>query len=183
MRALTAAFAISLGFAAAPAFAQEEKPASEAAGSSYDQLTQMELTGPEIDNYVSSTGDMQAAMGDAPTNAAEPDSKTMAKLESIAKKYGFKDFNEYNTVAGNISLVLDGVDPQSKTYVGADKLIAKSIAEVKADKEMKEPDRKAALAELQAQQKAITPIKYTGNIDLVVKNYDKLAGSDATPGK
>ena len=28
---------------------------------------------------------------------------------------------------------------------------------------------------LQAQQKALTPIKYKGNIDLVAKYYDKLA--------
>jgi hypothetical protein len=178
MRAFIAAFAVSLGIAAAPAFAEGDKPATEDAGSNYDQLTQVELTGPQVDNYIASIGDMQGAMGDAPADAAEPDAKTMTKLEAIAKKYGFKDFTEYNTVAGNISLVLDGVDPQTKAYVGADKLLAKSIAEAKADKQMKEPDRKAALAELQAQQKAITPIKYKGNIDLVLKNYDKLVGAD-----
>ena len=174
MRVVLAALAVSLGLAAAPAFAEGEKPATEASGSNYDQLSQVELTGAEIDNYIASTADMQAAMGDAPADAAEPDVKTMAKLEAIAKKYGFKDFNEYNTIAGNVSLVLDGVDPQSKTYVGADKLIAKSIAEVKADKTMKEADRKAALTELQAQQKAVTPVKFKSNIDLVLKNYDKL---------
>jgi hypothetical protein len=183
MRVVLAALAVSLGLAAAPAFAEGETPATEAAGSNYDQLTQVELTAAQIDNYIASIGDMQAAMGDAPADAAEPDAKTMAKLETIARKYGFKDFNDYNTVAGNISLVLDGVDAQTKTYVGADKLIEKNIAEVKADKQMKEPERKTALTELQAQQKALTAIKYKGNIDLVVNNYDKLAGSDPAAAK
>jgi hypothetical protein len=178
MRAVLAAVALSLGLLAAPAFAEEAKPAPDAAGSSYDALTQVQLTEAQIKGYIVSVGDMQAAMGDAPADAAEPDANTMAKLETISKKYGFKDFNEYNNVAGNISLVLDGIDPQTKTYVGADKLIAKSIADVKADKQMKEADRKAALTELQAQQKAITPIKYAGNIDLIVKYYDKLTGGD-----
>ncbi len=156
MRAVLAAVALSLGLLAAPALADEAQPATEAAGSSYDGLTQVQLTEAQVNGYIASVGDMQGAMGDVPADAAEPDAKTMAKLETIAKKYGFKDFAEYNTVAGNISLVLDGVDPQTKTYVGSDKLLAKSIADVKADKQMKEPDRKAALAELQAQQKAVT---------------------------
>ena len=174
MRAVFAALAVSLGLFAGPAYAQDAKPATEATGSNYDALEQVQLTAAQVTNYIASVADMQAAMGDAPADAAEPDAKTMAKLEAISKQHGFKDFNDYNTVAGNISLVLDGVDPETKTYVGADKLIAKSIAEVKADKTMKEVDRKAALTELQAQLKAATPVKFKGNIDLVLKNYDKL---------
>jgi hypothetical protein len=174
MRAVIAALAVSLGLLASPVLAEDAKPATEAAGSNYDALQQVQLTDAQVTNYITSVPEMQAAMGDAPADAAEPDAKTMAKLEAISKQHGFKDFNDYNTVAGNISLVLDGVDPETKTYVGADKLIAKSIAEVKADKTMKEADRKAALTELQAQQKAVTPVKFKGNIDLVVKNYDKL---------
>ena len=174
MRAVIAALAVSLGLLASPVLAEDAKPATEAAGSNYDALQQVQLTDAQVTNYITSVPEMQAAMGDAPADAAEPDAKTMAKLEAISKQHGFKDFNDYNTVAGNISLVLDGVDPETKTYVGADKLIAKSIAEVKADKTMKEVDRKAALTELQAQLKAATPVKFKGNIDLVVKNYDKL---------
>ena len=34
---------------------------------------------------------------------------------------------------------------------------------------------KAALAELQAQQKAAPTMKYQGNIELVVKHYDQLS--------
>ena len=182
MRAVLAALAIGLGLLAAPALAEDAKPATEATGSNYDALQQVQLTDAQVANYIASVPEMQAAMGDAPADAAEPDAKTMAKLEIISKQHGFKDFNDYNTVAGNISLVLDGVDPETKTYVGADKLIAKSIADVKADKTMKEADRKATLAELQLQEKTVTPVKFKGNIDLVVKNYDKLTG-DQGPAK
>ena len=119
---------------------------------------------------------MQAAMGDTPADAPEPDANTMAKLQDVAKAHGFKDFDDYNTIAGNIALVLDGVDAQSKTYVGADKMIAKAIAEVQADKSMTDKDREAALADLNAQGKAQTPVKFPANIPLVVKYYAKLAG-------
>jgi hypothetical protein len=174
MRAIVAAFAVGLGLSAAPAFADDPAPASE--GSIYSALQQVPLTEEQIERYIDSLNDMQKAMGDAPADAAEPDAKTMAKLESIARTYGFKDFNDYNTIAGNVALVLDGVDPETKSYVGADKLIEKSIAEVNADKTMSEADRKTTLADLQAQLKAVLPIKFPGNIDLVVKHYDKLSG-------
>ncbi len=55
-------------------------------------------------------------------------------------------------------------------------MIAKSIDEVTGDKQMKEADKKAALADLQTQLKTVPPVKYKGNIDLVLKNYDKLTG-------
>src|SRR5579863_5664652 len=173
MRAVVAGIILGLGLFSPSVFADEAAPA--AAGAVYGELTQVQLTGAQVDNYIASIADMRAAMGDAPSDAPEPDAKTMAKLDVVARKHGFKDFGDYNTVAGNIQLVLDGIEPESKTYVGADKMLMKSIAEVKADKQMPAADKKAALADLQTQAKSVMPVKYPGNIDLVVKNYDKLS--------
>jgi hypothetical protein len=172
MRLTVAAFVFAL--AGLPALADD----APAPGSFYGDLQQAPLTEDQVKNYVAAMPDMQAAMGDAPADAAEPDAKTMAKLETVAKQHGFKDFNEYNSVAGNVALALDGVDPETKTYVGADKLIERSMAEVKADKKMSDADKKSALADLQQQLKSVTPVKNKGNIDLVVKYYDKLKNDD-----
>ncbi len=176
MRILIAALALGLGMAA-PAFADDTKPLGDAADSLYAALIQAELTEDQVQRYIGSFGDMSAAMGDdAPQDAAMPDATTMAKLEAIAKAHGFKDFNEYNNVAGNISIVMDGVDPAAKTYVGSEALIRRSIADVEADKQMTAADRQAALDDLQTQLKSVTPIKYKGNIDLVLKHYAELSG-------
>ncbi len=174
MRAFVAALAVSLGLSAVPALADDPAPAAE--GSVYGALRQVPLTEEQIERYIASLEEMQAAMGDAPADAAEPDAQTMTKLEAIAKKFGFKDFNDYNTVAGNIALVLDGVDPETKSYVGADKLIQKAIGDVGADKNMPDTDKQSALADLRRQLKALTEVKYKENIALVVKRYDKLSG-------
>jgi hypothetical protein len=174
MRLVSASLGLVLGLLAAPAFADEASPPDQTTSSVYRTLEQIPLTADEVQHYIDSMADMQAVMGDAPADAAEPDPATMAKLGAIANNHGFKDFDDYNTVAGNIALVLDGVDPQSKTYVGAEAMIRKSIDEVTADKQMKEADKKAALADLQTQLKMAPPVKYKGNIDVVLKNYDKL---------
>ena len=161
--------------AAPPARADDPAPATEAAGD-YANLQQIELTEDQVARYVASLDDMQKAMGDVPADAAEPDAKTMAKLEAVAKKHGFRSFDDYNTVAGNISIVVDGIDPDTKTFVGQDKLIGRAIDDIRADPKMSEADKATATKDLQTQMKAVIPIKYKGNIDLVVKHYGEING-------
>jgi hypothetical protein len=174
MRTCIAALALGLALASAPALA-DDAPQAQASGD-YGALQQIELTDDEVTRYVGSLDDMQKAMGDLPADAAEPDAKTMAKLEGIAKKHGFRSFDEYNTVAGNISLVVDGIDPDTKTFIGQDKMIEKGLEQIKADKKMSAADKETATKDLQAQASAIVPIKYKTNIDLVIKHYDQING-------
>ena len=175
MRMDIAAIALGIALAGAPAFADDPAPVPDAAGD-YASLQQIELTDDEVSRYVGSLDDMQNAMGDVAADATEPDARTMAKLESVAKKHGFRNFDEYNNVAGNISLVVDGIDPDTKTYVGQDTLIQKGLDELKADPKMTGADKETATRDLEAQLKTIVPIKYKTHIDLVVKRYDQING-------
>ena len=55
-------------------------------------------------------------------------------------------------------------------------MIKAEIAQVQADKKMPAEDKKEALDELNEALKSPSPaVKFKGNIDLVVKYYDKLA--------
>ena len=99
-------------------------------------------------------------------------------MEAIAKKYHFASYAEFNAVAGNIAIVLDGVDPKTKKYVGAEVVLKQEIAEVQADKTMSPADKKAALAEMNDDLKAIVPVQNAANIDLVLKHYDELAAEE-----
>ena len=57
----------------------------------------------------------------------------MAKLEAVAKKYKFANYDEFDVVAGNIALVLEGVDPKTKKYIGAEAAMKQQIAEVQSN--------------------------------------------------
>jgi hypothetical protein len=99
----------------------------------------------------------------------------MTQLEAIAKKNGFASFDDYNNVVDNISLVMGGIDPATKKYVGSEAVIKSQIAMVEADKKMSANDKKQTLADLNTALKSPEPqVENKGNIDLVVKNYDKL---------
>jgi len=106
---------------------------------------------------------------------AQPDAKVMAQLEGIAKKHGFASFDEYNNVIDNITLVMGGIDPATKKYVGSEAVIKSQIAQVEADKKISANDKKQTLSDLNTALKSPEPqVENKGNIDLVVKNYDKL---------
>jgi hypothetical protein len=154
-------------------------PAPDAPGSVYDGLVQIALTDAQVQQYVAAQTDMETAMGDASADAgAASDPKTIAKLDAVAKKYKFASYEEFNQVAGNLALALDGVDPKTKTYVGAEALLKQQVAAIKADTKLAAADKTETLAELNDELKNITPVKFHGNIDLVIKYYDSLAAPD-----
>ena len=104
-----------------------------------------------------------------------PDAKTMASLDGAAKKAGFADYNDYDSVVTNVSLVLDGFDPETKKYVGTEAVVKAQIAQVQADKKMPAKDKKEALNELNEGLKAAKPLQFPDNVKVVTKYYDKLS--------
>ena len=170
----TGALALAPGALVAEAYAQAE---AQPTGSIYDQLKQSALTEAEIKQYIAAEGEMESAMGEASPEAGDkPDPKVMAKLEEVARKYSFANYDDFNTVAGNIALVIDGIDSKTKTYVGPEAILKQAIADVKANAKLSDAERKEALEELNGEMKAIMPVKFPANIDLVVKYYNALAG-------
>jgi hypothetical protein len=138
-------------------------------------VKQMALTDKQIDGVVAAAKDMDALAAKVP-DTGKPDPKITAQFDATAKKYGFASYDDYNDVVDNIGLVMSGIDPTSKKYVGGTAVIKTQIAQVQADKKMSAKDKKEALDDLNEALKAPEPtIENKGNIDLVVKNYDKLA--------
>jgi hypothetical protein len=166
---LTASFA-AISSNAALAQAKEQAAPADAA-----TIKQIPLTDKQIDAVLASQKEMDAVTEKLPENAP-PDPKVIAELEGIAKKHGFASYDDYNGVVDNISLVLGGIDPATKKFVGSEAVIKSQIAQVEADKKMNANEKKQALDNLNMALKAKEPtIENKGNIDLVVKYYDKLA--------
>lgn len=173
MAVLSANNALAQGkMAPAPAAAPPGQPPA---------VKQIALTDKQVQSVIAASKDMDALMAKMPQNG-KPDPKLTAQLEATVKKYGFASYDEYNDVFDNIGMVMGGIDSVSKKYVGNAAVARAEIAEVQADKKMSPKDKKAAIDQLNQAAKAPDPtIANKGNIDLVVKNYDKLAplmGSD-----
>ena len=159
----------------APTQKQAPPPATPPQAAPAPELKQIALTDKQIEGVLSAQKDMDAITDKIPDNAP-PDPKLDAKLDDVARKYGFADYPDYNTAIDNISLVLGGIDPATKKYVGTETVIKAQIAQVTADKKMPAKDKKEALADLNEALKQPQPaVQNKGNIDLVLKYYDKLS--------
>jgi hypothetical protein len=155
----------------------QAKPSGQAAPAQNapPPLKQVTVTDKQIEGVLAAQPEMDKITDKIAENA-KPDPKVDAQLEAIAKKSGFANIDEYDTVVGNISMVLGGIDPASKKYVGTEAVLKAQIAEVQADKKMSPKDKKEALAGLNDALKYPGPaIENKANIDLVVKYYDKLS--------
>jgi hypothetical protein len=152
------------------AFAQAQPP-----GGAEAPVKQIALTDKQIDGYLAAKKDVDAIIDKLPQDGqAQPDPKVTAQLDMVAKKYKFADYAEYDAVESNIGLVLEGIDQQTKKYVGAETVIKQEIAAVKTEKGMSPKDKKEALDQLNAELKSAAPIQFPANIELVTKNLDKI---------
>src|ERR1700744_413152 len=162
------------------ALAQGKKVPAQRAPQQPPPVKQMALTEKQIQGVLAASKDMDAITAKLPENA-QPDAKAMAQMDAVAKKNGFASADEYNDVTDNIGMVMSGIDSTTKKYVGNEAVIKAQIAEVQADKKMSPKDKKEALADLNDSLKNPAPaIQNKGNIDLVMKYYDKLAATMQT---
>lgn len=170
--AIAASTLLAIAGPAAPsAFAQ--------APSAVPETKQVTLTQAQIDGVIKTQPTIQAVEAKLPPGGDDkPNPKVEAQLDAAVKKNGFKDLGDYSDVNSTIGIVLAGIDPETKTYVGPDMVLKKQMAQVEADKTMPPKEKKEALDELKAAMGSASGTKPSAaNIDLVTKNFDKLNDS------
>jgi hypothetical protein len=138
-------------------------------------LLQVDLTEKQVQGFIAAQKPMTDAtdkMQGGPSD--QPDPKLQAALEAIAKKQGFKDIAEYDEVAATISMVMAGIDPETKQFTQADDAMRQQIKDIEADKSLPADERKQVLDDLNESLKQAQPIRNPANIELVKKYYDKI---------
>ena len=100
--------------------------------------------------------------------------RRVARAEAIAKRNGFASLAEYEDAATNISMIMSGIDPQTKKFTEPPEQIRKEIAALKADKSLPEGEKKDDLEDLEAALKDRKAYSVQGKHSLVLKYFDKL---------
>lgn len=185
--ALTMAAVVMVAAAAfsAPALAQAKPqpapakqagaPKQTAAPEPASPLKQMELTEKQVESLLAAQKDMDAVTDKLPEDAQDkPDPRLQAQLEGIAKKNGFASMDEYGAVYDNVSFVMSGIDPKTKTFTEPPDMLKKQIAAVQADAKIPAKDKKAILDDMNGALKSMEPVKFPGNVTLVTRYFDKL---------
>ena len=135
-------------------------------------VKQIKLSEKQVEGFIAAHKDMAEAFDKMAGEKSE--AAALAQLNTIAKKFGFKDHGEYDEVATNIAMVMFGIDPQTKVFTDPPTLAKKELEEAMADKTLPEKERKQLVEELSEQLKTVQPIMHPSNIELVKKHYDKI---------
>jgi hypothetical protein len=143
------------------------------AAASQEEVKEIRLTDKHIQGFIAAAKDMAKLYDGA--NPDTPDPKVEAQAEAVAKKNGFASLAEYDDVVTNITLIMSGIDPQTKRFTEPPEQIKKEIAALKADKTVPEAEKKQNLVHLEAALKTAKPIRFKENIALVLKYFDQLS--------
>lgn len=154
---------------AAPAAAATSPQAADAG-----QVKQIALTPALVEQFVAAKTDIDAVLDKLPDGVDQPDPATLGKLDTVAKSHKFDDYNQYDATETNIGIVMAGIDPSTKQYIGPEAVIKKQIAEVQADKQIAAKDKTETVDQLKAAMATLPKLQFAGNVDLVVKNFDRL---------
>ena len=108
------------------------------------------------------------------TNPDRPDPKREVQADALVKKNGFASLAEFDEVSMNISMIMSGIDQQTKKFTEPPEQIKQQIDAVKSDKSIPEAEKKEDLEQLDTALKSAKPIQFKDNIALVRKYYDRL---------
>jgi serine/threonine protein kinase HipA of HipAB toxin-antitoxin module len=145
----------------------------DSGAASAQEVKQIKLTEKHVQGFMAASKDMASLYDGA--NPDKPDPKLEARAEAVAKRNGFASLAEYDDATTNISMIMSGIDPQTKKFTEPPEQIRQQIASLKADKSIPEGEKKDDLEDLEAALKTAKSIQFKENIALVLKYFDKLA--------
>jgi hypothetical protein len=144
------------------------------------EVKQIKLNEKHMQGFIAVSEDM-AKLSDG-ANQDKLDAELEAQAEALVKRNGFANLAEFDDVSTNISMIMSGIDPQTKKFTELPEQIKQQIAAVKADKSVPEAQTREDLAQLEAALKDTKPIQFKENIALVLKHFDKLSELMAEQG-
>ncbi len=166
LRSLTAAFVAAACIQlSCPVQAQPAEPPSK----------QIALNEKQVLAFIAAQKDIQPILDKIQgPSADELPPPIKAELDGAAKKHGFKDFDDYDEVTNNITMVMTGIDSKTKVFTDPAISIKEEMQEVTANKDLPAQEKKQMLDDLNEALKSAQPIQFPNNIELVRKHYDKI---------
>src|ERR1700726_5225049 len=103
------------------------------------EVKQIKLTEKHIQNFMTISENM-AKLSDG-ANQDKLDAELEAQAEALVKRNGFASLAEFDDASTNISMIMSGIDQQTKKFTEPPEQIKQQIAAVQADSAPEEEKR------------------------------------------
>ena len=134
LRACAMALALVFFASASPAGAQDDKDIA--------------LTKDLVQSFIAAQKDLSDISAKLEKESEKPDEAVQAELEDVAKKHGFKSFDELDAVSTAVSNVMAGLDPDTGEFTNPKEAMQKELSDIKADKDIPAEEKKLLEEEL-----------------------------------
>jgi hypothetical protein len=141
---------------------------------SAQELKQLALTDTHITSFIAAQPDFAPLVVKLSEAADKPDDSLKGELDTVSKKYGFTNFDEYMDVNDNIAFVMGGLNRKTMEFTEPVERLKKDLEEIKADKDIPDDEKKLALEDLELEIKSAAPLKNRENIEVVKRHFADL---------
>lgn len=152
---------------------------------SAQELKQLPLTDEQITSFIAAQPDFAPLVVKLSEAADKPDDALKGELDGVSKKHGFASFDTYMDVNDNIAFVMGGINRKTMEFAEPVERLKQDLAEIKADKDIPDDEKKLAVEDLEAEIKSAAPLQNRGNIDVVKRHFAdllKLLPDDSSDG-
>jgi hypothetical protein len=163
LQALTRTLALLLAALALAVGALAQDPDQEPKD---EPIRQIKLTEAQVKSFISAQPDIVAVFPKVSDAGENIDPALQTELDGIARKHGFKDYEELEDVASNIAIVLAGFDAKGE-FTEPLEALKKELADVTADKLISEKDKKKLIAALNVAISTTPRLEHLENVELV----------------
>lgn len=161
---------LALVFAAPALPARAQNPEAQ-------EFVQMQLTEQQLKSFIAAQDDLAAISKRIEAAGDKEDPQLDAELESLAKKYGFENFEKLEDVASNIMFVLDITDPKTGEFKDPKLDIQAEIDTLAGDTTLTPEEKQKRKTQLEEEMKSIPTLQFKGNIAIVNKHRQALEKS------
>ncbi len=130
---------------------------------------QIKLTEAQIKSFISAQKDLAEISSKLDKAGDKADETLQAELETVAKKHGFKNFQELDDVAASVSTVMAGLDPETGNFTDPQEALKKELADIEGDASIPAEEKKKLVEELNEAIKTTPPLEHKENIEVVKK--------------
>jgi hypothetical protein len=148
-----------------------------AAGAAAHAFEQIVLTEKQVLGFIAAQPDMEAIekkVSEADTR--NPRGPLLGEMDRMARKHGFAGFREFDAVAQNITMIMAGIDPATRTFshATAEATFREEIEALRTDPGIPPQEKGAIIRELEEAVANVKRITNNANIELVKKHYDRI---------
>ncbi len=141
---------------------------------SAQELKQLPLSDQQITSFVTAQTDFAPLIVKLSEAGDKPDDSLKGDLDTVSKKHGFSNFDEYMDVNDNIAFVMGGINRNTMEFTEPVERLKKDLEEIKADKDIPDDEKKLAVEDLELEIKAAEPLKNRDNIEVVKRHFAEL---------